>query len=57
MKVTWVVMGPEPYLAHCQRCGQTIEKPTLPCPLDMAVAWMKAAVKLHAHCKAKDQKP
>lgn len=50
-RVTWVVMGPEPHLAHCERCGATIEKPTLPAPIPMVVAWMKAAVQLHKNCK------
>lgn len=50
--VWWVTMGPEPHLATCQRCGGTIPKPPLPCPVRMAVAWMKAGVAEHRGCKA-----
>ena len=49
--VSWVVMGPEPHFAHCERCGRPIEKPTLPAPIQMVVAWMEAGVKLHRKCK------
>lgn len=55
-RVDWVVMGPEPYLGHCERCGENIEKPKLPAPLAMAVAWMKAAVELHRDCKPREPK-
>ncbi len=47
----WVVVGPEPHLAHCTRCGGVIEKPTLPSPFEMVIAWMNAGVKMHSRCK------
>lgn len=55
-RVDWVLMGPEPHFGHCERCGQTIPKPTMPAPLSMAIAWMKAAVELHKDCKPKERK-
>jgi hypothetical protein len=53
-RVDWVLMGPEPHLGHCERCGGTIAKPTLPAPLSMVTAWMKAAEELHQPCEPKD---
>lgn len=56
-KGDWVVMGPEPHFAHCERCGQTVPKPALPAPIDLVVGWMNAAVKMHANCKPRAEKP
>jgi len=47
----WVRMGPEPYLATCDRCGGHVEKPPIPCPLDAFVIYLDFAVSLHAHCE------
>ena len=52
-KGEWVLMGPEPHFAHCERCGAVIPKPALPAPINMVTAWMKAAVDLHRDCKPK----
>lgn len=50
--VTWVVVGPEPHLAHCERCGRTVPKPPMPCPIPVAVAYMRAYVAEHRGCRA-----
>jgi hypothetical protein len=47
----WLVVGPEPHFAHCERCGATIPKPGLPAPFEMVIAWTEAALKMHKHCK------
>ena len=54
MKITWVTIGPEPHLAQCQRCGETIAKPPLPTPLPAAVKYMEYAIEAHRHCKEGD---
>lgn len=48
--VTWVTMGPEPHLATCHRCGQTIPKPPLPLSIQKFVAYMRATEGAHSEC-------
>jgi hypothetical protein len=48
---SWVVMGPEPHLASCQRCGATVPKPDLPIDLKEFVHYLGDAVRAHARCK------
>jgi len=48
----YVVMGPEPYMAHCQRCLGTILKPPLPMPLQEFVSYLDKMAKAHADCRA-----
>lgn len=49
--VYWVICGPDPYLATCQRCGAHVDKPKLPMPLSAFVKYMEYAVELHHYCK------
>lgn len=49
-KVSWVVLGPEPYLATCLRCGVREPRPPMPLVIDYAVAWIRVALERHAHC-------
>lgn len=51
-EVRWLHVGPDPYLATCERCGKHVDKPPLPAPADAFVAYLRYAEKLHAHCKA-----
>lgn len=53
-EVTWVIAGPEPWLAHCERCGVRIPKPKLPTPLPAAVKYMEYAVEAHRYCRKKE---
>lgn len=48
---SWVTMGPDPYLATCQRCGQHIANPPLPTPLDAFVKYLRYAIAAHKLCK------
>lgn len=49
-RVPWVEVGPEPYLATCQRCGGAVLKPELPVSVDGFVAYCRYAEELHAGC-------
>ena len=49
-KAEWVKMGPEPYLATCERCGETVEKPRLPTPLRAFVKYLEYAIEEHRLC-------
>ena len=47
----WVKMGPEPHLAHCERCGLTVAKPPLPVEIGALIAYSKGYEAIHADCK------
>ncbi len=47
----WIVMGPAPHFATCQRCGKAVPEPVLPMPVDALFAFMEYAGLLHARCK------
>lgn len=47
----WVVVGPEPWLAHCTRCGGGIPKPVLPCSMEAMQHYLAYASRLHAGCQ------
>ena len=51
--VDWVLLGPEPWLATCARCGGRIDKPPLPQPVAAFCAVLEAQVKAHAGCLAR----
>jgi hypothetical protein len=51
--VSWLTMGPSPYLATCGRCGEHVPMPRLPKPLDAMILYMNAQIALHAVCKEK----
>lgn len=40
--VDWVACGPEPYLATCERCGETEPKPEMGIELRRFVALLRA---------------
>ncbi len=40
-------MGPEPWMATCERCGGPIEKPPMGIPLD---AFVRAGLSEHSGC-------
>lgn len=48
--VDWVVLGPDPFLATCERCGRTEEKPELPLLVDAFVKYIEFIVAKHARC-------
>ena len=50
----WLVMGPAPHFATCQRCGKPLAKPELPMPIDALVPYLEYAALRHAHCKVGD---
>ena len=47
----WVKVGPEPYLAHCERCGVSIDKPALPTPIPAFVKYCEWATEAHRLCQ------
>lgn len=49
-----VIVGPEPHLATCRHCGETLAKPPMPCQIALFVAWTKEFVKLHRTCKRRE---
>jgi hypothetical protein len=55
-KITWVVCGPDPYLATCQRCGQHVAKPPLPAPIDAFIRYLQYACELHRYCQPTSKK-
>ena len=50
--VSWVVLGPEPYLATCQRCGALEPKPELPASVDAVVLYLRYVMERHRYCGA-----
>lgn len=50
-EVDWVFLGPEPYFAHCERCGGTVAMPILPTPVDALIAYTDYAMALHKDCQ------
>lgn len=50
--VPWVTVGPEPYLATCQRCKATINKMPRSVPLEAFVAYLHDAQLAHQGCQA-----
>ena len=49
--VYWVIVGPEPHFASCERCGGTIPKPLLPAPVKAVVLYTQYATELHRYCR------
>jgi hypothetical protein len=49
--IGWVVMGPDPHLATCQRCGKQESMPALPMPLDALPPLLEHVMLLHALCE------
>ena len=49
--ITWLMCDPEPYLAHCQRCGRKEAMPKLPMLLDAAGPLLEAIVLTHELCE------
>ena len=46
----WVVMGPRPHFASCQRCGGTVAPPVLPMEMGELARFLADAVAAHAEC-------
>jgi len=55
-KAPWVIIGPEPYLATCKRCGEHIPKPTFPVSLRAFTRFLEAAAGLHEDCEEVSKK-
>jgi len=53
----WLIMGPDPYLATCKRCGKQEAKPELPCPVDALVRYGEYLSERHRYCKAPEEAP
>lgn len=49
----WVVMGPAPYFATCQRCDGTVPHPPLPLEMLEFTRYLKEAAEKHAKCLPK----
>lgn len=43
-------MGPEPYFAHCTRCGARVDKPPFPIAFDGFKHYSLYVMALHADC-------
>ena len=50
-RISWVKLGPDPYLATCERCGGTIDKPPLPTPIPAFVKYCEYATEAHRLCQ------
>jgi hypothetical protein len=50
-KVLWVVVGPEPYLATCERCGKHEPKPEFPTTVGAFIAYFKYVMEKHRYCQ------
>lgn len=48
--VDWIIVGPEPYLANCQRCGAHVAKPELPVSIDEFLRLLRAVEREHSAC-------
>lgn len=47
----WIVMGPEPHLASCLRCGGTVAMPFLPIQVRALRPYLEYAIALHRDCR------
>lgn len=45
-----LLVGPEPYLATCERCGARLPMPEMPMKMQAFVRLLKSAVSEHATC-------
>jgi len=50
VRVHWVTLGPEPYLATCSRCGAREPRPELPAAADAVVLYLRYVVARHRLC-------
>ncbi len=48
---SWVRMGPAPFFATCDRCGEHVAAPPLPCELGAFVKYLAYAVAAHKNCR------
>lgn len=52
LKAPGLLVGPEPYLATCERCGARLPKPDMPMKAQAFLRLLKSAVNEHAVCRA-----
>lgn len=45
-----LMVGPEPYLATCGRCGARLPMPEMPMKMQVFIGLLKSAVSEHAVC-------
>ena len=50
--IDWLLCGPDPWLATCERCGKHEEKPPMGISLTAFVKYMRYVEELHRHCPA-----
>ena len=46
----WIVIGPEPHVSTCTRCGTTLDI-ALPMPITKVTALLRAFVRTHRTCQ------
>lgn len=49
--VPWLIMGPEPHLATCQRCGKQEAKPELPADVEAVLLYLRYIMERHRYCE------
>ncbi len=49
-RTDWVVLGPEPHLATCQRCGTVVPMPQLPLEISRFVRLIRSIERKHRDC-------
>jgi len=54
-QVEWLTMGPAPYFATCQGCGEHVEAPKLPMRIKAFVKYADFQVELHRYCEPKSE--
>lgn len=50
-----LTMGPEPYLATCDRCDKHVPKPELPEGIEAFVLYCRYVAAKHAKCKRSER--
>jgi len=53
----WLILGPEPHYATCQRCGGQEPKPELPIDVDAFLKYSEYVILKHRRCEAKGETP
>lgn len=48
--LSWIVMGPEPWLASCLRCGDVLRSPKMPVEIGPLARFLKAWADIHRDC-------
>ena len=47
----WLIVGPEPYLATCERCGLHVLMPPMRMTITTLIGFLERSIAQHSACK------